>query len=285
MRKILVPIRGDGRGEGVIRHAAAIGRAHHAHIVVLHCRTRAADMIPRGMVVPQVLREQILRQAEGLANAEEGHLQDKLTALCGALGAEIVADGAPHPDGLCVTWHEEAGKQANLISLHGRLADLVVVSKPDRDRNLGVNSLNSAIFETGRPVLLCPSTEPIPTVLGRHVAIAWNGTVEVARAVALSLSVIASADTVTILDGGAEHPVTSAKALASYLLHRGIKAKIIAISASDDPGPTILGAVHDVGADLLIMGAYGHSRTRETVLGGATQFVVDTTACPVLMVH
>ena len=71
VKKILVPVRGDGKGENVLAHAAAIARHHHAHVEVLHCRARPADMIPYGVVVPSALREQIKRQAKELADAEE----------------------------------------------------------------------------------------------------------------------------------------------------------------------------------------------------------------------
>jgi nucleotide-binding universal stress UspA family protein len=172
-----------------------------------------------------------------------------------------------------------------VIKSHGRLADLVAVAKPDRDRNLGVNTLKAALFHTGRPVMVCPPGQA-PATLGERIAIAWNGSSQAARAVALALPLIQAAKEVIVLDGGAKDHGASGEELLRYMAIRGVKARREPIHADDDPGATILAAAVGVaGADLLVMGAYSHSREHESVFGGATQHVVDYATMPVVMVH
>ena len=152
--KILVPVRGDGKGDNVLAHAAAIARRHNAHIEAVHCRARPQDLIPHGGAVPRALREQLEAQAVELANAEEASLQEKFRARLARLGLDLIESGIPPRDRPSAGWCEEQGKQMDVIKRHGRLADLVAVAKPDRDRNLGVNTLKAALFSTGRPGLI-----------------------------------------------------------------------------------------------------------------------------------
>ncbi|MCL5776726.1 universal stress protein [Limibaculum sp. FT325] len=284
VKKILVPVRGDGKGENVLAHAAAIARHHHAHVEVLHCRARPADMIPYGVVVPAALREQIKSHAVEIANAEEAALKASFTALLPKLGLAHT-DGTNGHDGATASWHEEQGKMADAIRPWGRLADLIVVAKPDRDRNLGTNTLRAALYHCGRPVMMVPARAEVPAALCRRIAIAWNGSMEASRAVALSLDLLREADMVTILDGGSPHGASSGAELQRYLGFNGVTSQIRAIKAGDEPGATILREAAASGADTLVMGAYSHSREHETVFGGATQHVVDHTTMPVVMVH
>jgi nucleotide-binding universal stress UspA family protein len=283
--KILVPIRGDGMGENVLAHAAAIARRHNAHIEAMHCRARPEDMIPHGLAVPTALRKQMQAQVVELANAEEASLQELLSELMGRLGLELIETGVPPRDRPSVGWCEEQGKQMDVIKRHGRLADLVAVAKPDRDRNLGTNTLKAALFNTGRPVLVCPPAETAPQILGQRIAIAWNGSTEAARAVALALPLIQAADEIIVLDGGTGDHGATGDELLRYLEIRGVRARREPIAGGDNPGQAILATAKDAGADLLVMGAYSHSREYESVFGGATQYIVDRTSMPVVMVH
>ena len=283
--KILVPVRGDGKGENVLAHAAAVARRHNAHVEAVHCRARPQDLIPHGVFVPQSLRKQLEAQAVELANVEEASLQGLFRELMGRLGLDIVETGVPPRDRPTASWCEEQGKQMDVIRSHGRLADLVAVAKPDRDRNLGLNTLKAALFNTGRPVMLCPPAESVPEALGARIAVAWNGSAEAARAIALALPLIQAADEVVVLDGGAEERGAGGEELMRYLAIRGVTARRAPISAREHPGRVILDAARQAGADLLVMGAYSRSREQETVFGGATQHVVDHATMPVVMVH
>ena len=171
------------------------------------------------------------------------------------------------------------------MAVRGRLAGVIAVAKPDRDQNLGLNTLESALLETGRPVLLCPPGRH--DVIGRHVALAWNGSKEACRAVFACRPVLQKADRVSLLvpEDQSDLDIGSSEILR-FLEDQGIQAvETILQSTNGRIGTRILVSAEGVGADLIVMGAYGRSRGREMVLGGATQAVIDRTALPVLMVH
>ncbi len=284
LARILVPIRGDGQGERVLAHALALGRRVGAHIRAVHCRARPEDMIPYGVVVPGALRAQIKAQAAGLADEEEAHLKGLFQEMMGGAGVEVIGlEATPPRDRVSASWLEAEGKQVDVVRRLGRLADVTAVAKPDRDRNLGLNTLRAAIFGTGRPVLLCPGAAP--ESLGARVAIAWNGSLEVSRTMALALPLVDRASEVTVLDGAPEGAAADGAALLRYLADRGVTAERRPIAGGDHPGRALLAAAEAAGADLLVMGAYGHSQELEAVLGGATQEVVDRATLPILFAH
>ena len=164
--------------------------------------------------------------------------------------------------------------------------ELIAVAKPDRDRNLGHNTLKAALFHSGRPVLMCPHAETPPATLGAHVSLAWNGSAEAARALSQCISVLRTADAVSILSNGSDSgPGTSAEDLVDFLRLHGIAATIVKFDSRGKTGRELLKASTAAGADMMVMGAYGDSHERETVFGGNTQTVVDTATTPVIFNH
>ncbi|MCC0017296.1 MAG: universal stress protein [Rhodobiaceae bacterium] len=284
IRKIMVPVRGDGKGDNVLAHAAVLAKRFDAHIEVTHCRARPDDLMPYGVAIPSFLKEQIFDSARKLAESEEAGLIDELKALAKKLGVKFSDN--PKDKGVTVSWTEEQGKQPDVIKHHGRLADLICVPQPDRSQNIGVNTLKSALFLTGRPVMMCPPTDKVPAKLGDHVAIAWNGSLEASRAVILTTEILQKASKVTILSAGEGEPHgATAQDLVEYLDVRGITANIDKFERGSNIGEALLAHSATVGADILVMGAYGDSHERELMFGGNTQTIVDTAKMPVILVH
>jgi nucleotide-binding universal stress UspA family protein len=281
--KILVPVRGDGMGQTMIRHAAALAHQHKAHVVVAHCRAKPDEMIPYSTLLPAFARDTIMSQAAELADQEEEALRDAIHETARTL--DLAETDGPDGTRATVEFIEEFGRMRDIIKHHGRLADLIVAAKPSRDRNLGANALKSALFQTGRPVLMCPPSDDIAADFGAHVAVAWNGSLEAARTVALTLDLMGAANRVTILAGGSGEPHgATAEELCEYYRLRGIKAELHRFEARK-PGAALLEKANALGAGLLVMGAYGHSHERETLFGGNTQTVVDHADIPVLLAH
>lgn len=283
LRKILVPVRGDGMSGTVLGHAAALARHHGSHVVVVHCRTQSEDLLPYGVPLPAFARDTLMKKAKELADQQELHLREELHGLVQDLG--LSETDTPQGDTPTIQFLEENGRMADVIKHHGRLADLIVVAKPNRDRNLGTNSLKSALFHTGRPVLMCPGQGDVAPDLGARIAIGWNGSLEAARAVALTLDIAKAAEAVTILSGGKGEPNgATTPELLEYLSLRGIAAKSVQFN-DRNPGAALLARAAAEGANLLVMGAYGQSHERETLFGGNTQTVVDKAEIPVILVH
>lgn len=283
LSKLLVPVRGDGKGDNVLAHAAALAHRFGSHVLLAHCRARPEDMMPFGVPLPSFVRDQFLKQSQVLADEVEKGLRDEMHALATKLG--LSETDPPHGGTATISFVEEQGRMVDVIKSHGRLADLVVVPKPERDRNLGSNSLKAALFRTGRPVMMCPDTADVSADLGAHLTVGWNGSIEASRAVALTMDLIAKATKVTILAGtGAEPHGATTEDLVHYLGLRSIKPEVRRFSAKN-PGAALLSETRAAGATMLVMGAYGDSHERETFFGGNTQTVVDDADIPVVMVH
>lgn len=283
LSKIIVPVRGDGMVETVIGHATTLANHQCAHVVVAHCRARTEDLMPYSVQLPSFARETIAEQARELANQQEQEMREQLHDLAQTLG--LKETDTPVPGVASIEFVEEYGLMADVIKRTGRLADLVVVAKPDRDRNIGANSLKSALFRTGRPVLMCPPNRDVPPAFGDHITVAWNGSLEASRAVAMTLDIAKAAQTVTILSGGKGEPNgATTQDLVEYYRLRGISAKAEQFDARN-PAAALLKMTKELGASLLVMGAYGQNHERETLFGGNTQVVVDKAEVPVILVH
>jgi len=280
IRRILVPIRGDGKGEKVLDHALVLARRYKAHIEAVHCRPRPEEIIPFGFIPPSV-REQLARSGDNLAAAEEAEIKAMFDSYVAARKL-AVADAGSSPLGkVTISFAVERGKQAAIVSNRERLADIVAVAKPDR--GLGRNTLEAALLNTGSLVLMCPPSEP--GAVGEHLAIAWNGSREAAHVVALAHEMLREAGKVTVLTVAGGKDQLSGADLVAYLADHSVKADHQEINATGGIGKALLSAARAAGADTLLMGAYGSSRGSELVFGGVTQYVVDNSDMPVLMAH
>jgi len=280
--KILVPVRGDGKGDNVLAHAAALAQGEASHIAIVHCRARPQDMLPYGIALPEVLRRQLMDNAAALSDAEEHGMMQELEVLAKKL--KLNFSGTPNGQ-TTAEWIEEEGRQVDVIKRNGRLVDIIVVAQPDVDRNIGTNTLKAALFQTGRPVMMVPNGVAPPEKLGVHVTLAWNGSLEASRAVSMSLPILKQSRMVTILSTGAEPNAASARELSAYLEAHGIKSTIHRFDKKRNVGAELLALTKQLGADTLIMGAYGDSHELETIFGGNTQHVVDKAKLPVILVH
>lgn len=283
LRRILVPVRGDGMGDVVLSHAAQLAHRHKAHVTVAHCRVQPQDMFPYSRALPAFARKTLLQQAEELSNQEETALRDRLHDMAAQL--DLTEGQLPDGSRATVEYVEETGRMMDVVRHNGRLADLIVVAKPDRDRNLGTNTLKAGLFQTGRPVLMCPPTSTPEANFGARIAVAWNGSLEASRLVALTLDLAGAAESVTVLSGGSGEPHgATTEELVAYYAARGIKSEVLRFDARN-PGEELLRKTKEVGASLLMMGAYGVSHERETLFGGNTQAVVDGAEVPVVLAH
>lgn len=284
-KTILVPIRGDGRGEAVLDHACALGAPFNAHIQAVHCKPRPQDLMPFGVAVPTLVRDQINASAADIASDEVVRLKGLFDDYVSRNSLTVSEERPPKHDTLTISWTETSGRQADIVGVMGRLASVVAVPQPDVDTNLGTNTLESALLNTGRPVLLCPIQSA--SSIGKNVAIAWNGSAEASRAIAACGSIIAGADKVTVLTAeDADNLDLSADDLILHLQDHEITASAEGVVTKGTTlGQGLLDAARKTGADVLIMGAYGRSRGRAMVLGGVTQWIIDNTDMPVLLVH
>jgi nucleotide-binding universal stress UspA family protein len=186
----------------------------------------------------------------------------------------------------------EAGAESE-PALHARYVDLTILGQLDPDG--GDSELlrprpEHVTLASGRPILVVPYAGQFETV-GRRVLIGWNATREATRAVNDAMPLLVEADVVTVLtidaregpDGHGELPGAD---ISLHLARHGVKATVErTVSAGIPAGDVLLSRAADLGADLLVIGAYGHSRVRELLLGGATRSILQSMTLPVLMSH
>ncbi len=179
------------------------------------------------------------------------------------------------------------GHEEEAVAEIGRLTDLLVIARPVPERDVpSVMSLNAALMETGRPLLLAPPV--LPATIGRNVAVFWNGSAEAARAVATALPFLDKAASVIILSAREEAAATPGE-LVDYLTWHGIAATehdfVAGSAGGGQVAQTLIDEAVTRGADLIVMGAYTHSRLRQLILGGVTRHVLHYATIPVLLSH
>lgn len=174
------------------------------------------------------------------------------------------------------------------IADHARLHDLVVVGADSSgmlsDRLIAENLL----FETGRPLMIVPTNHSGPFAC-RRIAVAWDNSRVAARALGDALALFPGIEEVVLLTIGGEKAIVSSldhDAMVRMLERRGVTARVERHGLEGRSiGAAIQDGAHDAGADLLVMGGYGHSRLRDFILGGATLSVFAHPQLPVLLSH
>ena len=222
-----------------------------------------------------------LINAAGMIAAENLKSSDNAKALLSHFSASISEDVRGETllvecTGMVVTYWQLASR--------ARAYDLLIVPVYGHER---AASLEGLIFETGRPLLLL--TEGAQNGHFDHVVIGWDGSAAAARALADALCICTAAKTVKIVviaDDKDLTPNTPASDVVRHLGRHGIAARAIEIPAAGrNAGQALQAYCKEAESDLLVMGAYGHSRVREFVLGGATQSVLEHPALPIFLSH
>lgn len=182
----------------------------------------------------------------------------------------------------------QVGGLSTLVAMRARYSDLVVLSRPyGPESTVDAEAITeAALFEGAAPVLIVPGELSEP--FGRRVMVAWNQSSEAMVAVRRALPLLLAADAVeiTVVDPSPNGPERSdpGGALCQMLTRHGVKAEIAVLARTLPQVSDILNhRATEIGADMVVMGAYGHSRFRQAILGGATRNMLEKAAVPVLM--
>ncbi|QCG98727.1 universal stress protein [Azospirillum sp. TSA2s] len=273
IKTILLHMANDDAYASRLAVAAALAKRFSAHIQALYIATPVS--MPAG--------------ATGRA-ASYGFMAEA-TAIAHENAERIEREVRQALDGLSFDWTIEEGDHVELLAERASYADLVVVAQSAAVRageRVSLHHIPDRLpLETPTPVLVLPPKQPAAAPIGRHVLVAWKNSPESARAVRAAMPFLEAADSVTVLsvEPPGQHSNDAAD-LVDWLHRHGIAARPQSVIASGgEVGDMILSCCGDQGADLLVMGAYGHSRLRELVLGGATRTVLDGLTLPALLTH
>lgn len=281
IRKMLVPVDGSAAGRVVLLSALQVARDHGAHLAAVHIRPDPSVGVPligEGMSAGMV--EELIELTEKETAARLKAARALFEEIRGESGLPLATD--PNVAGASMSWTEADGREEEEVARRGRLADLIVLGRPSLQPDTDATVIfNAALFETGRPVLIAPIKQQ---PFGRRLAIAWNGSAEAARAVHAAMDFLHRAETVEIVAADPESAQdVDAGALAAYLAWHGIATRLHPLAEGGSVGDAIGKAVAD--CDLVVMGAYSHSRLRELILGGVTRHMLENTASALLMAH
>lgn len=287
IKAILVAVSGGSATGGAIDLACQLAQRFRAHLEGYHVQLDIAGAAavlgdevalgPTGMIIEAML-------AEGRVTASQVRsLFDTILARHG-----IAVDQWPQPvEGRAsACWREQTGYAPELVAKRARFFDLAVLGRSGRAVDGPYSdTVEEVLGRSGRPVLLAPAEAP--SAVSSTIAIAWNGSAESVKALAMSLPFLALAETVWLVTARIED-CDSVESTIEYLGWHGI-SRVRHYDVPDRPvrhgGRLLLDAAQSCGADLLVMGGYGHSPWREAVLGGATREAVLTMTMPLLLMH
>ena len=278
MKSILVPIEDHGVIEPVLETAFLIGQRFGSYIEGLAITPDYPVVLPVDIAigVPSPITPEN-RQEMAKACHERFHA---------FMARKGVAASTASLSGLSFGWRQDGLSEDAFMGAYGRVFDVTALGRPDgTNGHSRLSTVEAALFETGRPVLIAPPI--VPRTLGDTIVIAWNRSTETARAVLGAMPLLTRASRVVVLElenWGVPGP--SATELARSLAMHDVPAEaLMASDPSNRPGETILKECEALGCDLLVKGAYTQSRLRQMFFGGATSHILGNTTVPVLMAH
>ena len=276
-KSIVVQLDTSGRAHSRLEYALRLAKQFDAHVT--------------GVFAIFTPDPKSFRVMEGSAYYYEAHRKlrdERHGALERLFHAELVRAN------LSGQWIDSPEYANDFVPRVARCADLVIAGQDDPndpESFISDHFPETLVMSAGRPVILIPYTG-VFTTFGTNVMVAWNGSREATRAVhdALPLLKRAKKTTIVTLNGlkdelpGERLPGAD---IALVLARHGVQADVLDLDGIDDvpAGDVLLSRSTDLGADLVVMGAYGHARWRELVMGGATRTMLASMTVPVLMSH
>lgn len=276
MKTILIPTEDHDAMPAVMEAARLVARAFDSYMEGFAVRPAVGTYVTIEPVSSLAI--------SGAFDAEAANQsRDIFTAFMQKAGVPKAQSG---PAVFSYGWPLTEAADDAFLGSYGRVFDLVVLGRPGREpQNPRMAPLEAALFESGRPVLIVPSTAP--RVIARKVLVAWNGSTEQAHTHAFALPLLKMAEEVTVLavEGGMT-PGPSAEQAAQHLRRNGVKAEALTVKpGARSTGEVILDQAAALGCDLLVKGAFTQSRLRQMMFGGATRHILAKATLPVLMAH
>ncbi|MBX3454989.1 universal stress protein [Ferrovibrio sp.] len=273
-RDILLHLTDDPRSKAKIDAALGLARRFGSHLIALYTLPPPVMPYYTGEFIPTEFIQKQVDEAQAVAKA-----------------THAAFEAAAKREGVAVEWIESEWPALDAVSVYGRAVDLVLVGQPDPEptdsapQAPGLSVLpHELALRAGRPILGLPYAGNLPAKLGENILIAWNGSREATRAVHDAMPFLLGAKSVTVYGINADRDRgTPGADLARHLARHDVKVEVSNTVVSDiEVGEALLSAIADRSADLLVMGAYGHSRLREMVFGGVTETILDSMTVPVL---
>ena len=282
MRKILVSLTGFESDAAALDMAYLVARLFDAHLTCICARPTPAQ-VAIGASPFEV--GAAMNAAELIADLQK---ENEFRTTNARLAFDKFRKRRDlRPD--AATWQQISGDEVEETIAEARFYDLVVLGRPPEATALSTGGIGAVLVASGRPLLVAPKTSP--ENIAPKIAVAWKDSPEAARAVTAAAPLLTKAERVIVLtadegDTKANARVTSAERLAAQFRRHGAtsEARLVVPGGRTLPDAVLDTAVAS-GADILIMGGYGHSRLRELVFGGFTRHVLNSSPLPVFLFH
>ena len=291
MKTILASLTGYGNDKSTLETAYAAAELFSAHLNCMFVRPdlpTPAEFAMSGLFVRQGLLSERLREIEQNADARAISARKAFDSFCTTRNP-VLSDLHESTLGTSVSWHEIRGTDIPDTIDEARYHELAVLGREAVHDVVETDRAGAIAMDCGRPVLIAP---PAPrSVFGRKIAIAWKNTPEAARAVAVAAPFLQKASqivVITVCENASNDAATKASGrhLAESLKWSGYNVETRHAAKSLHPASlSLLNETYASSADMLVMGAYGHSRFREIVFGGVTRDIMKECGLPVLMFH
>jgi nucleotide-binding universal stress UspA family protein len=275
IKNIFVPFSPDREGQmtAAVSYGISLAEKTKAHVTF---RVLGHHYDP-----PYSLAPQFVGSLVGPANAEEKKRIDNAEE---ALKAQLASSGLGYDVRSAQLNQSDA---VELVATQGRLHDLTIMDSPVEYFAVGRALVEELLFHTGRPVVIVPVG--VTMFKAKRIVVAWDGTARAARALNDAMALLTSAEYVELASVLKEKDlsklVPGAEA-APHLSRHGIAAAIANVDAKNgDAGKALRARATLVGADMIVMGAFAHSRWRQMVLGGVTDSMLSSSEIPVFMSH
>lgn len=288
VKTILCILDGGEASESALKTAISVGQALDVYVEVLHVQLDPQNAVPLaadGMTATMV--EEIVESVRSEGNRRKAVVDDLYRSYVVEAGLPTVPAGTSSKGGFAVAERVVEGREHEVAASYGMLFDLLVATRRHgKGEPAAPPTLEAAIMDSGRPVIVPPATPP--EGVGKRIAVAWRSTVSGVHALAGAVDLLARAESVTVItvDEYGTEPADP-RDVVNYLAYHGVQAQARHVEQAPrrEAGQMILDEAQAAGADLLVMGAYAHSRLRQLILGGVTRKVLRSSTIPLLLAH
>lgn len=271
LKSIMVPLDHTSNSHGRIAAAVTLAQKFEAHIVGVHVLPTLEHMMQTVPYMP--LSAEVYRDQHHIMKTKARELWDDFE------------DNMKHAD-IHFDRCQEEGDILSFYKLYSHCSDMTIINQAEQGSLPILDNMTSFILESGMPVMAIPKHATYPTI-GKRVLVAWNDSAQSARAVHDALPILREADKVVVLTVGEEYDKKAVPAadICIYLARHGVNAEAMQGDIIGTPAEVIMITAENMNADMIVAGAWGHSRITEVIMGGVTRSLYSNRALPVFFSH
>lgn len=287
-RTILAVVDESDASAAVITAALSIGSEMAAYVEALHVEPDPRTLLMMPARIPgeaRTLQDHLDALRSGVAQ-RQAYVREQFRDRCMAEEVSMLDDAeSAEPDRQSAYLRQVTGERSIEVAQRARSFDLIVMASPYGPAgSVDRATFEAGLFRSGRPVLVVPPSVSVGSL--QSIAIAWNGSREAVHAVMAAMPILSRATDVCLIGIAEGRRAYRMDEFAWYLELHGLN---VAVHEEDPKGASIEQAlfrtIEEISADILVMGAYGHGRMREFLLGGVTRHALEASTTPLFLVH